>query len=73
MARKKDKDDQPGQSNGDGPSEEAPQALLGTAEGGRAATQASSRSLPNTSKISPSKIRVLRNRCKVLDKTRSSR
>jgi preprotein translocase subunit SecB len=40
MARKKDKDDQPGQSNGDGPSEEAPQALLGTAEGGRAATQA---------------------------------
>jgi len=40
MARKKDKDDQPGQSNGDCPSEEAPQALLGTAEGGRAATQA---------------------------------
>jgi preprotein translocase subunit SecB len=40
MARKKDKDDQPGQSNGDGPSEEAPQPLLGTAEGGRAATQA---------------------------------
>ena len=36
MARKKDKDDQPGQLNGDGPSEEAPQALLG----GRAATQA---------------------------------
>jgi len=40
MARKKDKDDQRGQLNGDGPSEEAPQALLGTAEGGRAATQA---------------------------------
>jgi preprotein translocase subunit SecB len=36
MARKKDKDDQ----NGDGPSEEAPQALLGTGGGARAATQA---------------------------------
>jgi preprotein translocase subunit SecB len=40
MARKKDKDDQPGKSNGDGPSEEEPQAPLGTATGARAATQA---------------------------------
>jgi preprotein translocase subunit SecB len=40
MARKKDKDDQPGKSNGDGPSEEGPQPPLGTATGARAASQA---------------------------------
>jgi preprotein translocase subunit SecB len=40
MARKRDTDDQPGKSNGDGPPQQAPQPVLGTAAGARAATQA---------------------------------
>ena len=39
MARKKDRDDQPGKSNGDGPSPEEPRVPLGAATGARAATQ----------------------------------
>lgn len=40
MARKRDTEDQPGKLNGDGPPQQAPQRVLGTAAGARAATQA---------------------------------